>query len=82
VQLGAKLLGLLLELLPGATRFAAIVNQRNPSIAEPFIREMQTVGRTVRQRIDVLTASTNAEIDSAFAEVLRTRADATDRDHQ
>jgi putative tryptophan/tyrosine transport system substrate-binding protein len=42
VQLGAKLLGLLHELLPTAARFAVLVNPDNPGITEPFISEIQT----------------------------------------
>jgi putative tryptophan/tyrosine transport system substrate-binding protein len=43
VELGAKRLGLLQELIPGALRIAALINP-NSSIAEPLIRETQAGG--------------------------------------
>ena len=76
VELGAKRLGLLHELLPGATRFAAFVNPSNPSIAESFVREIQSAGLAIGRQIDVVTASTNSEIDAAFATLMKMRADA------
>jgi ABC-type uncharacterized transport system substrate-binding protein len=47
VELGAKWLGLLHELLPGAARFAALVNPNNPFITEPFVAEMQTAASSI-----------------------------------
>ena len=63
-------------MLPGATRFAAFVNPSNPSIAESFVREIQSAGLAVGRQIDVVTASTNSEIDAAFATLMKMRADA------
>jgi putative tryptophan/tyrosine transport system substrate-binding protein len=42
VELGAKRLGLLHELLPNAARFGVLVNPDNPGITEPFLSELQT----------------------------------------
>jgi putative ABC transport system substrate-binding protein len=41
IELAGKRLGLLHELLPGAGRFAALVNPDNPFISGPFITEVQ-----------------------------------------
>jgi putative ABC transport system substrate-binding protein len=42
VDIGAKRLGLLHELLPGAARFGVLVNPDNPFITESFVAELQT----------------------------------------
>jgi putative ABC transport system substrate-binding protein len=76
VQLGAKRLALLLELLPGATRFAVLVNPDNPLITESFVTELQVAALAIGQRVDVVTASTNSEIDTAFETLVQMRADA------
>ena len=76
VELGAKRLGLLHELLPGATRFAALVNPNNPFITEPFIVEMQTAASAIGRQIEVVSASTKSDIDTAFGTLVKERADA------
>jgi putative ABC transport system substrate-binding protein len=76
VELGAKRLALLHELLPNAARFAALVNPDNPGITEPFVAELQTAGSRIGRKIEVVTASTNSGIDTAFAKLVKMRADA------
>ena len=77
VELGAKRVGLLHELLPGAARFAALVNPANPGITEPFITGVQTATLAIIGRqIEVVTASTNSDIDAAFTTLAKKRADA------
>jgi putative ABC transport system substrate-binding protein len=76
VELGAKRLGLLHELLPYATSFAMLVNPDNPYITEPFVSDLQTAGSAVGVQIEVVTASSNSDIDTAFATLVRKRADA------
>jgi putative ABC transport system substrate-binding protein len=76
VELAAKRLGLLHELLPGATRFALLVNPDNPGITEAFITEAQTAASAIGRQIEVVTASTNGEIDRAFATLMNKRSDA------
>jgi putative ABC transport system substrate-binding protein len=75
VELVPKRLGLLHELLPGATRFAALVNPNSP-YAESMITELQAAGSTVAQQIEIFTARTSSEIDSAFASLVQKRMDA------
>jgi putative ABC transport system substrate-binding protein len=75
-QLGAKRLALLNELLPGAARIAALVNPDNPFITEPFVAELQAAASAFGQNIEFVTASTNRDIDAAFATLVKTRADA------
>jgi putative ABC transport system substrate-binding protein len=76
VQLAAKRLGLLHELLPGAARFALLVNPSNPGITEPFVTEMQTAASVIGRQIEVVAASTDSDIDKAFATLVSKRADA------
>ena len=76
VDIGAKRLGFLQELLPRATRFGVLVNPDNPSISESFVTELQTAASAIGRQIEVVTASTNADIDTAFATLVKKRADA------
>src|SRR5262245_43736957 len=74
VEIGAKRLALLHELLPGAARFGVLVNPDNPFITESFVTEMQTAASAIGRQIEVVTASTNGDIDAAFATLVRKRA--------
>ena len=76
VQLGAKRLALLQELMPSAERFAALVNPDNPGITESFVSELQTAASVIGRKIEVVTASTNSGIDTAFGMMMKMRADA------
>jgi ABC-type uncharacterized transport system substrate-binding protein len=76
VGLGAKRLGLLHELLPGAARFGVLVNPDNPLVTESFVTELQTAALAIGRQIEVVTASTNGDIDTAFATLVKKRADA------
>jgi putative ABC transport system substrate-binding protein len=75
VEVGAKRLGLLLELLPAAARFAVLVNPNNPT-AESLIKDSQAAASAMGRQVEVLTASTNTDIDTAFANLVQRRIDA------
>jgi len=75
-ELGAKQLGLLRELLPGATRFAVLVNPNNRLLAEPTVQDAQATASTLGLQAEVLYAGTNRDIDTAFARLVQNRADA------
>jgi putative ABC transport system substrate-binding protein len=75
VELGAKRLGLLHELIPGARRIAALINP-NSAIAEQLIREAQTGASTIGWQVEVVYASTNREVDTSFASFAQKRVDA------
>jgi putative ABC transport system substrate-binding protein len=64
--LAAKRLELLRDLVPTANVVAALVNPNNP-ITAPDIRDMTEAARTLGLQIQILTASTESEIDAAFA---------------
>jgi putative ABC transport system substrate-binding protein len=65
-ELVAKRLALLHELLPGAKRVAVLVNPTNAATAEPTVRDVAIVGRTLNLAIEVFNASTSGELDAAF----------------
>jgi len=74
-EITTKRLGLLHELLPGAKRFAALINPTSPN-AEPLIMEVRTAAVALGLQIDTLTASDIEGINTAFASLAQTRPDA------
>jgi putative tryptophan/tyrosine transport system substrate-binding protein len=76
VEVIAKRLGLLHELLPKAVRVAVLVNLANVPPAEIILRDVQNAARAIGLQIQVLNASTSGEIDAAFAALARERPDA------
>src|SRR6516162_2287974 len=76
VDLAAKRLELLHELVPTATIIAALVNPTNPVVAEPETRDLQAAARTLGLTLHVLHASSEQEIDTAFMTLVQLRAGA------
>jgi putative tryptophan/tyrosine transport system substrate-binding protein len=74
-ELETKRLGLLRELLPRAALIGVLVNPRNPPSAAQA-RDLEEAARTVDQRLQVIQASGLPELESAFATLVRLRADA------
>jgi putative ABC transport system substrate-binding protein len=75
-ELAAKQLELLRELVPAATRVAALVNPVDATITESTLRELGLAARAMGLQIHALNASTSREIDEAFAKFVRERPDA------
>jgi len=75
VELTAKRLGLLRELVPGAARFFALVNPHY-AFAEAIIKDLEVTGATLGLHIEIVHASTNREIEEAFATMVQHRAEA------
>ena len=75
MELGAKRLGLMHELLPGAVRLAVLVDPNFP-ITELFVSNMRAAASTIGKQIDVLNASTVHEINSVFASLAQKPVDA------
>ncbi len=67
-DLEAKRLELLNELLPHAAAFAVLID---PNFVEAAlqVREVQSAGRTIGREVHILNATTDAEIEQAFATV-------------
>jgi len=76
VEVGAKRLELLHELVPTATVIADLVNPTNPVNAETETRDLEAAARTLGLRLHVLHASSEQEIDTAFMTLGQLRADA------
>jgi putative tryptophan/tyrosine transport system substrate-binding protein len=65
-ELGSKRLGLLRELVPAAAVIATLVNP-NFQDAESQLRDVETAARALGLQLIVLKASSEREIDAAFA---------------
>jgi ABC-type uncharacterized transport system substrate-binding protein len=74
-ELTAKRLALLHELVPKAVRIAVLFNPANPA-SESTLRDIPDAAGAMGLQIQVLKASTRAEIEAAFATLVRDRADA------
>ncbi len=75
VELEAKRLELLRELVPSSALIAVLVNPSNAQ-AETQSREVQKAARAIGQQVLVLSASTEQEVETAFATLVRERAGA------
>jgi putative tryptophan/tyrosine transport system substrate-binding protein len=75
-EVDAKRLGLLHELVPATTRVAALVNPANVGRAPSTRAELEPAARVLGLRIQFYDASTNQEIDTAYATLMRDRPDA------
>jgi len=70
VELMPKRLELLLELVPGAGMIALLINPKNAN-AERMVRDVEAAARVKRVQLQILKASTENEIDDAFATIVR-----------
>ena len=74
LEVGPKRLEFLHELVPTATIMAALVNPTNPSNAEILSRDLQATARLLGLQLHLLHASSDADIDAAFATLTELRA--------
>ena len=75
IELNPKRFELLRELVPQAGVIALLVNPNNPAI-EPIVRDVQETARAKGVQLHVLKASTESEIDTAFASLVQRQAGA------
>jgi putative ABC transport system substrate-binding protein len=68
-ELAAKQVGLLRDLVPAATLIGFLVNPRNP-ITDRNVRDAPDAAQKLGEKIEIVHASSEAEIDAAF-ETLR-----------
>jgi putative ABC transport system substrate-binding protein len=73
--LEGKRLGLLRELVPAAALIAVLLNPTNADF-QTQLRGVQEAARAVGQQLNILSASTEGDIDTAFATVTESRAGA------
>jgi putative tryptophan/tyrosine transport system substrate-binding protein len=76
VEVDAKRLGLMHELLPKATRFAVLVNPGNVAITESTTKALKEAARAFGLEVLFFNAGIPREIDAAFSAFARERADA------
>ena len=76
LELAAKQLDLLRELVPTASRVSVLVNPASTLNTASTLRDVEPAARVMGLQIQVLNASTSREIDAAFAAMLRERPDA------
>jgi putative tryptophan/tyrosine transport system substrate-binding protein len=65
-EVASKRFGLLHELVPNATHFGLLANPRNPGIRSITL-EARAIAAAMGLTIDIITASTDQEIEAAFA---------------
>jgi putative ABC transport system substrate-binding protein len=74
-ELGAKQLGLLRELVPAAKRIGLLVNPNNTT-SKAQTSDVVAAASSVGATIDVVRATDSREIETAFAMLVRNRAEA------
>jgi putative tryptophan/tyrosine transport system substrate-binding protein len=75
VELGAKRIELLSELVPGAGHYALLVNPSYPSV-ESLIDDLRAAASAVGRQVEVFAVNTVQDIDTAFANLVKNRTDA------
>ena len=76
VGLAAKRMQLLHELVPNATLIAVLVNPSNPSVVESTTQDVQEAARALGLQTQILGASSEREIDTAFTTLVQRGASA------
>jgi putative ABC transport system substrate-binding protein len=76
IELAAKRLELLRELVPAAARVVVLINSADPTNSETMLRDIETASSAMKLQIQVVNANTSREIDAAFATFVRERPDA------
>ena len=70
--ISAKRLELLSEILPNANAMALLVNPKNPN-AEPDTRTLRAAAQALGRRIEVLKATSETDLETAFAAIMEQR---------
>lgn len=73
MQIGPKRLELVHEILPSAIQIALLVNPTNPT-TETVSKDLRAAASTLGLQLHVLHASSEREIDDAFATLAHLRA--------
>jgi putative ABC transport system substrate-binding protein len=72
----AKQFELLHDMIPNSAVIGVLVNPTSSSLAESTARDAQAAGRALGKQIHILNATTEDQIDAAFASLARMRSDA------
>jgi putative tryptophan/tyrosine transport system substrate-binding protein len=76
VEIGPKRLEVLRALLPTAINVAVLLNPTNPTISTAFVRQLEPAARVMGFQLHWLKASTDRDLDEAFAALAKLHADA------
>jgi putative ABC transport system substrate-binding protein len=74
IEVGPKRLELMRDLVPNVAVIAVLVNPNNPAEAEIQSRDAQLAARKLGLELHIVHASTERDIDTAFATLLQLRA--------
>jgi len=66
VELGAKQLELLHEVVPTATKIALLVNPTSPALADPLSRQLQAAAKSLALKLQVVRASSLGELEAVL----------------
>jgi putative ABC transport system substrate-binding protein len=75
VEIGRKHFELMREVVPTATTIAFLLNPTNRTLAGPLTRDAQAAAHSLGLKLHVLHASTERDIEDAFASLAQLRAD-------
>jgi putative ABC transport system substrate-binding protein len=75
VELAPKRLELIRQIVPNATTIAMVVNPKFPQ-AQSEVHDVESGAHSLGLQVNVLAASTESEIDKAFAHIARQKTDA------
>jgi putative ABC transport system substrate-binding protein len=75
-ELISKRLALLREFVPSAARVSVLVNPSDRSNTETNVRDVEAAAGTMQMKVRIHHASSSAEIDTAFATLMREGSDA------
>jgi putative tryptophan/tyrosine transport system substrate-binding protein len=64
------------KLLPLATKIAVLVNPTSQIVTEPFLQALQPAARELGIQLQIVNASTDAELDGVFASLRQLRVSA------
>jgi ABC-type uncharacterized transport system substrate-binding protein len=73
--IGGKVVGLVHELLPRATRLATLINPASP-LTDSFVADLRATAATLGLNVQVLHAASEAEIDAVFASLAQSSVEA------
>jgi putative tryptophan/tyrosine transport system substrate-binding protein len=74
LEVGSKQLQLLHEIIPTAAKFGLLINPTSPNLANAQLRDLQAAASTLGLEIEVLHASSDLDLDTAFSTLVERRA--------
>jgi putative tryptophan/tyrosine transport system substrate-binding protein len=74
LEVASKWLELLHELMPTTSAFALLINPTSPALARVQSRDLQAAARNLGLQLHLLEASTDRDLDAAFARLVQLRS--------